>query len=373
MAYLGLKPQALCLRPFGALPDPGKEIVELVRDRFMDAEKSARWAERHAGYAKGIEDRASFRDETRRILAELETSHTQYYLPEDPGYYDLLAIFESFLKRDPKTQSLGLATAEGFVVRAFAGGPAANAGLRRGDRIVSQAREDGQIVLEVQSRRDEPSRIVRLTPRLISPKEEWLENQRAGSRVIEHKGRRIAYAPLWSCAGEEHQDLLEEAMQGDFAEADALVIDFRGGWGGCNPGFVQLFDPAAPDLTRIDRDGTRTTWSPSWRKPLAILIDGGTRSGKEVVSRALQRSKRAKLVGERTAGAVVAGQINLLSDGSLLFLAVQDIVVDGERLEGVGVKPDVEVPAGLEYAEGRDPQLERALEVLAPPGVETPG
>ncbi|HVG07983.1 MAG TPA: S41 family peptidase [Thermoanaerobaculia bacterium] len=347
--------------------------MELVRGHFMDAGKAARWAERHAGYADGIRDRAAFRDATRQILAELETSHTQYYIPEDPGYYDLLAIFESFLKRDPKTESVGLATTNGFVVRAFAGGPAANAGLRRGDRIVSQKNEGKEVVLEVQIRRDEPTRTIRLTPRLINPKEEWLEDQRAGSRVIEHKGRRIAYAPLWSCAGEEHQDLLEEAMQGDFAEADALVIDFRGGWGGCNPGFVQLFDPAAPDLTRIDRDGKRSTYSPSWRKPLAILIDGGVRSGKEVVSRALQRSKRAMLVGERTAGAVVAGQINLLADGSLLYLAVQDIVVDGERLEGVGVKPDVKVPAALDYAEGRDPQLERALEVLAPPGVETPG
>lgn len=96
-----------------------------------------------------------------------------------------------------------------------------------------------------------------------------------------------------------------------------------------------------------------------------VLIDGGTRSGKEVVARALQRHKRAQLVGERTAGAVVAGQPFLLADHSLLFLAVEDILADGERLEGVGVKPDVQVPAGLEYAEGRDPQLERALDLLS--------
>ncbi|HEX5715034.1 MAG TPA: S41 family peptidase [Thermoanaerobaculia bacterium] len=343
----------------------GNEVVGLVRDRFMDAGKAARWAEKHEGYADGIRDRSAFRDETRRILAELETSHTQYYIPGDPGYHDLLAIFESFLKRDPKTESVGLAMANGFVVRPFAGGPAAKAGLRRGDRIVAQKQEGSEVILEVQSRQGEPSRTIRLTPRLVSPKEEWLEDQRAGSRVIEHKGRRIAYAPLWSCASEEHQDLLEEALQGDLAGADALVIDFRGGWGGCNTTFVQIFDPAAPDLTRIDRDGKRTAYSASWRKPVAILIDGGVRSGKEVVSRALQRSKRATLVGERTAGAVVAGQINLLSDGSLLYLAVHDVEVDGERLEGVGVKPDVQVPAGLEYAEGRDPQLERALEVLS--------
>lgn len=342
----------------------GRELVDLVRGRFMDAQKAASWAERHARHGDGIRDRAAFRDETRRILAELETSHTQYYIPGDPGYHDLLAIFEPVLERDPRTESLGMSTADGFVVRAFAGGPAAQAGLRRGDRLVSQRKEGAEFVLEVQSRQGGLPRTVRLAPRLVSPKEEWLEDQRAASRVIDHKGGRIAYAPLWSCAGNEHQELLEEALQGDLAAADALVIDFRGGWGGCDPAFVQLFDPAAPDLTRIGRDGRRTTFSPSWRKPLAILIDGGTRSGKEVVSRALQRSRQAILVGERTAGAVVAGQVNLLSDGSLLFLAVQDILVDGERLEGVGVKPDAQVPAGLEYAEGRDPQLERALDLL---------
>ena len=361
-------------------PALGHEILTTVRDHFLDAQRGARWAEEHAGYADGIQDRPAFRDATRSILAGLKTSHTQYYTPDDPGYFDLLAIFEPALKRDPRTESVGLAAVESdgswFVARVFGGGPAEAAGLKRGDRLVSA---DGQpfhpvlsfggkaghpVELQVQSRAGEAPRTVRVMPRLISPKEEWLEDQRRSSKIIEWQGRRIAYAPLWSCAGAEHQEVLEEALQGDLASADALVIDFRGGWGGCNPAFVQLFDPAAPDLTRIDRDGTRTTFASSWRKPLAVLVDGGTRSGKELVSRALQKSRRAVLVGERTAGAVVAGQILPLSDGSLLFLAVQDILVDGERLEGVGVRPEVEVPAALPLAEGKDPQLEAALSRL---------
>jgi hypothetical protein len=39
-------------------------------------------------------------------------------------------------------------------------------------------------------------------------------------------------------------------------------------------------------------------------------------------------------VGERTAGAVLAGRCFLLSDRSLLYLAVAGIRGDGERLEG---------------------------------------
>ena len=38
--------------------------------------------------------------------------------------------------------------------------------------------------------------------------------------------------------------------------------------------------------------------------------------------------------------------------------------VDGVRLEGVGVPPDVEVEIELPYAGGADPQLEAALDVL---------
>ena len=45
-------------------------------------------------------------------------------------------------------------------------------------------------------------------------------------------------------------------------------------------------------------------------------------------------------------------------------MAVLDLRVDGIRLEGRGVEPDVEVPFSLPHAGGRDPQRERALEVL---------
>jgi carboxyl-terminal processing protease len=39
--------------------------------------------------------------------------------------------------------------------------------------------------------------------------------------------------------------------------------------------------------------------------------------------------------------------------------------VDGKRLEGVGVEPTIEVKFDSRYAAGADPQLDRAVEVLA--------
>jgi carboxyl-terminal processing protease len=38
--------------------------------------------------------------------------------------------------------------------------------------------------------------------------------------------------------------------------------------------------------------------------------------------------------------------------------------VDGERLEATGVEPTVEVPFDIRYSAGKDPQLDKALELL---------
>ena len=70
------------------------------------------------------------------------------------------------------------------------------------------------------------------------------------------------------------------------------------------------------------------------------------------------------LVGTETAGDVVAGRGFLLPDDSLLVLAVADVLVDGERLEGNPVQPDIMVPFDIRYANGADPQLDAALEAL---------
>lgn len=64
-------------------------------------------------------------------------------------------------------------------------------------------------------------------PRRIDPQQEWIEAQRAGSRVIERGRRRIGHVPVWSCAGEGPREALEETLAGELAGADALVLDLR--------------------------------------------------------------------------------------------------------------------------------------------------
>ena len=97
-----------------------------------------------------------------------------------------------------------------------------------------------------------------------------------------------------------------------------------------------------------------------WDKPIVAIIDEGTRSGMEILAYALKQNG-VRLIGETTAGDVLAGRAFWLPDGSILEIAVADVMVDGERLEHVGVAPDIAVPFDIRYAAGRDEQLAAAL------------
>jgi carboxyl-terminal processing protease len=355
------------------------QVVELVREQFFDARVAEVWTGKHRHFAREARDDAGFKVLANRALAELATSHTGYFDRHDPEYYGLLAIFAPALKL-PRVEwdSPGADITPEDVVRSiFAGGPADEAGLRRGDRLLSadgkpfhrvdsfQGRTGQTITLRVQRQaRGEPLAI-RLIPRRTEPRKEWLDAQVAGTRLIAVGTRKVGYAPMFSCSGEEFQAALHQALGKGLRQADALVIDFRDGWGGCDPSFVNLFTRQAPALTFVDRGGQERVVDDQWRKPVVLLINGGSRSGKEAVAAAMKRHRLATLVGSRTTGAVVGGRCFPLADESLLYLAVSDVRVDGERLEGVGVAPDITVPDRLLFSDGRDPQLEKALEVAA--------
>jgi carboxyl-terminal processing protease len=101
-----------------------------------------------------------------------------------------------------------------------------------------------------------------------------------------------------------------------------------------------------------------------WRKPVAILVNGGTRSSKEILAYGFKKYRLGEVIGSRTEGAVLAATAFLIG-GGLLLLAVEDVQVDGERLEGVGVAPTIEVQANPASIGLGDPQLDRAIAVLS--------
>jgi carboxyl-terminal processing protease len=100
---------------------------------------------------------------------------------------------------------------------------------------------------------------------------------------------------------------------------------------------------------------------------VAVLVDSDSRSAAELTPAALQEARRAVVIGERTAGAVLISQDTRLPDGGRLTLSRSDFVTSGGvRLEKRGVTPDVEASLSREdRREGRDPALDTAIRSLS--------
>jgi len=78
--------------------------------------------------------------------------------------------------------------------------------------------------------------------------------------------------------------------------------------------------------------------------PMAVLINGGSASGAEIVAGALRDAHRAMLVGETTFGTGTVLEEFPLSDGSALMLAIQEwLTPDGHSFWHKGIPPELAV------------------------------
>ena len=375
------------------------EVWESVQSQFYDPElRGVDWPalkRRYAPLAKAAETQRAKARVINQMLDHLETSHTQYYTSDDTEYYQLLGIFydrHPTLRKDlkkvrpgrsPRYTGIGIETElrgkKVFVRDVFHGAPAHDSGLKTGDELVSV---DGAPFRPVESFRGKAGRRLKVRIRRASAVQEPIEilvepaeldgrtlflDAIAESIAVEAwEGVRVGYMRMWSFAGPQYRDRMERALlYGALKDADALVLDLRGGWGGASPSYLNVFSNRSVKWTSTSREGKTESFPSAWSKPVVLLIDGTCRSGKELLAYAFKKFGLGPVVGERTAGAVVAGTPLVLSDGSILYLAVHDAKVDSVRLEAQGVEPSVSVPFKLPYSAGADPRRTRAFEEAA--------
>lgn len=381
-------------------PEPSAfdQVWELTRDRFYDPRlHGVDWNAARVRYRPQAEAARSGDDLAAAInamLATLNASHTRYYTRDEPAYYQLADIFSGALQRrglgrafpggEVSYPGIGVftetdATGRLFVSGVIDGAPGRSAGLLAGDEILAA---DGEPFRPVGSFRGKVGSKVALTvrraagagpmtipvaPADLKPGDMFLAGLNASARVVVAPGgARVGYVRVWSYANHRYQGALEDLIaEGPLRDADALVWDLRDGWGGAQPWYLDLFNARAPTMQVADRNGETGIVGAKWRKPVAALINGGTRSGKEVLAYGFREYGLGPLIGSRTEGAVLAATAFLVGDEGLLLLAVEDVLVDGKRLEGVGVEPTIPVPFDRRWAEGRDPQFDRAVEALA--------
>ena len=377
--------------------------VSLVEEKFYSPQKLDRFHDAVAVAVANLPglataDPAVLNDAIAYVLASLDTSHTGRFVPDQLDYYELVDVFRYGLRDrmhelfppegDVTYAGIGIASrsigGKTFITDIYDGGPADRAGLLPGDEILAV---DGQPFAEIGSFRDKAGHTATMTVRrqaggepidiavgveMLSPSRGFVSAIADSAEVIDHNGYRIGYLRLWEYTERDVTDTIEHALTGPLADADALVLDLRSRWGGAPADAADTFVGGAPDMTMVERDGDTSLVHARWRKPIVAVIDKGTRSGMEILAYAL-KSNGVTLIGQPTAADVVAGSGFLLPDNSLLELAVADVFVDGKRLEGVGVSPDIPVPFDIRYAAGADPQLATALDEVTRQLAADPG
>jgi len=101
--------------------------------------------------------------------------------------------------------------------------------------------------------------------------------------------------------------------------------------------------------------------------PVVVLINQGTASGAEILAAALRDNRKGvKLIGEKSFGKGSVQEPINLRGGSLLKVTVAHWLTPKEdMIHGKGLKPDIEVKMTEDdYRQGKDPQLEKAIETL---------
>ncbi len=156
-------------------------------------------------------------------------------------------------------------------------------------------------------------------------------------------------------------------------DADAVILDLRRNGGGA-PSMVgylvsafvepkaEVYNTFHSRAGQISERPAASYATPMLAVPLFIVTSGRTGSAGEAIAFTLQAAQRARVVGERSAGAANPGAAFATPEGFSVFIATGSPrnPINGRNWEGEGVRPDVEVVA--EAALGRAQEL--ALEAV---------
>jgi carboxyl-terminal processing protease len=99
---------------------------------------------------------------------------------------------------------------------------------------------------------------------------------------------------------------------------------------------------------------------------IVIIINQGTASGAEILAGALRDNLGTILIGEKSFGKGSVQEMEKLSGGSSLKITVAKwLTPKGKLISEIGLEPDIKVEmTEKDFEEGRDPQLDKAIEIL---------
>ena len=314
---------------------------------------------------------------TRGLMAGLDDPYSFYYSPkeyeelweEDEGKYVGIGVM---IQANMETQ-------ECTIIRVFEGGPAQEAGVRRGD-ILYRVGEDLYVNATnlqdaVDIMRGEPETNVDVT--FLRNGEEitfTITRQMVNVNQVESKmlNDEVGYIALYQFAGEAEKEF-EKDLNDLIAEgAKGIIMDLRdnpGGWVEQARYIADLFLDRGELCYLVYKNGEEDHTEYLTRNgkvdvQLVILMNENSASSSEILCGALQDRADATVVGTVSFGKGIVQAVNSVGKNCAGFqmTIASYYTPNGNAVHKVGITPDVEVKDDVQSEQ--DEQLIRALEVV---------
>jgi carboxyl-terminal processing protease len=317
------------------------------------------------------------------MVRELRRRHhdrfTEYFSPE------ALEAFDQQI--EGHFSGIGLSVApdkRGLeVVTVFPRSPAAEAGIVAGDLIVSVdgASIAGETSTEATEKIKGPEgsevTVGVLDPKTKKTQQETLTRAEVSLPNVSHKletvdGKKLGYVRLASFSENAGQQLRNGVEKVEEEGAEGILLDLRHNPGGLVDAAVSSASIFLPEgevvvstKSRTQGESVRkTTGGNVPKKPIVVLVDGGTASAAEILAAALADDGDATTVGVDTYGKGVFQEERSLANGGAIKMTVGEFFTpNGENLaETNGIHPEVEVE--FDPKSKVDNQKANALQVL---------
>jgi tricorn protease len=210
------------------------------------------------------------------------------------------------------------------------------------------------------------SRVVKVVPvgnEYSLRNRDWVEGNL--KKVTEATNGQVAYVYVPNTSGAGH----EYFKRYFFPQADrkAIIVDERfNGGGSLADYYIDILQRPLQAYWNMRYGKDMKSPNASIQGPKVMIIDETAGSGGDMLPWMFRKFKVGTLVGKRTWGGLVGilGFPEFIDGGSVTAPNVGIWTKDGFVVENVGVAPDIEVeqwPA--EIINGKDPQLEKAIEI----------
>jgi carboxyl-terminal processing protease len=290
------------------------------------------------------------------------------------------------------------------VIAPFEGSPAALAGIRSGDIIVTidgvpvntstladtigrMRGAEGTSVKVGIMREGNPE------PMLFTLKRSRVELHSVRAEMLESGYGYVRISQFSETTGDDLNAAMKNLRKHNGAPLKGLVLDMRDNPGGVLEAAVSVADTFLDSGVIVTAKGrtpdskfemSATPGDALNGAPIVVLVNGGSASAAEIVAGALKDQHRAKLMGRTTFGKGSVQTIIPLSDDRAVKLTTSLYYTpSGVSINHRGISPDIELerdpkqPAVPSPADApllqRDPEVKRALEELKVTPTTRPG